>query len=413
MAFIGTFKSIPSHWVALADQVLVSGVNFVIGVILARTFGVEVFGVYIIAITFLFYANTFQSSLVISPMMTAIPHETDEAKREELLSGFFGYALILIVLSVVGIAIVTYLLGVMVASLHLGANTGPLLLAIIGFQLQDWLRRALYALHQTSRVFLLDLLAYGGQLASLAILYYKNALTPSSALLSMAVVFFLSALLIITIQNIVPSFKQALLVIKTHWRGSRDFFVAWQLQWAGSQGLALFGGGVLGPQIVGALRASMNLVAPVNVLFQWMENVIPVRAVTHLKKGGLPEMYHFLSRLAWIGGVLFGVVVVGLYFFAEPLLGLIYGESYRPYALFVILQAVHIWLSHFYRLEFFACRATHRTADIARASLIMALVAIGTGVFGVYLIGGSAVILALILGQSVSHLYLFYRRKYI
>ncbi|MDZ4211806.1 MAG: hypothetical protein U1C59_08835, partial [Methylotenera sp.] len=96
-----------------------------------------------------------------------------EAKRQELLSGFFGYALSLIVLSVVGIALVTYVLGVMVATLHLGANVGPLLLAIIGFQLQDWLRRALYALHQTGRVFLLDLLAYGGQLASLQFFIIK------------------------------------------------------------------------------------------------------------------------------------------------------------------------------------------------------------------------------------------------
>lgn len=406
-------KKMPSHWIALADQILVSGVNFVIGVILARNFGVEVFGVYIIATAFLFYANTFQSSLVISPMMTAIPHESDEAKRKELLAGFFGYALILIVLSVVGIALVTYFIGAMVAKLHLGANVGPLLLAIIGFQLQDWLRRALYALHKIGWVLLLDFLAYGGQLASLAILYYKNSLHPSSALLSMAVVFFISALLILIALNITPSYRQALLVIKTNWRGSRDFFVAWQLQWVGTQGLALFGGGVLGPQIVGALRASINLVAPVNVLFQWMENVVPVRAVAHLKKGGLSDMDNFLSRLAWVGGLLFGMLVVGLYFFAEPLLGLIYGDTYRPYAFFVILQAIYIWLSHFYRLEFYACRATNRTADIARASLIMAMVSISTGVVGVYWVGGSAVILALILGQSVSHLYLYYRRKYI
>lgn len=404
-------KKIPSHWLALADQLLVSGSNFAVGVMLARTFGAVVFGSYVIATTFLYYANTFQSSLVISPMTTAIPHETNEFKRQELMSGFLGYSIALILLSVLGIASITYVLGKLVVSLHLGENTIPLLLAIIGFQLQDWLRRALYALQKVGLGLLLDALAYGGQLIVLITLYYKYVLTPSTALYAMAITFFISAIFILLTQSVAPSFKNTLQVVKTHWRGSRDFFVAWQLQWASSQGLSLFGAGILGPQIIGALRATMNLVAPVNVLFQWLENIIPVRAVAHLKKSGLSGMYKFLIKLAWIGGLLFGVMVVGFYFFAELLLSFLYGDEYKPYAFFAVLQAVFFMLSHFYRLEFFACRATNRTADIATASLIMALGAIAFGVIGIHALGGNAIILALIFGQTISHLYLIYKRK--
>jgi O-antigen/teichoic acid export membrane protein len=317
----------------------------------------------------------------------------------------------LVVVSVIGIAMITYTLGAMVPSLHLGASTEPLLLAIIGFQLQDWLRRVLYAQHKTSWVLVLDMMAYGGQFLCLIVLYYQKTLTPATALLAMGGAFFISALIILTLQKVTPNFSHAIEVVKLHWRGSRDYFIAWQLQWAGSQGLALFGGGVLGPQVVGALRASINLVAPINVLFQWMDNVIPVRAVNHLKSGGLAGMNKFLSHIALVGGVLFGLMAIILYFFSEPLLALLYGESYRPYAFFVFLQAIFLWLNHFYRIEFFACRATNRTADIARASFIMALGSILTGIFSVYWVGGSGVILALILGQSISHAYLFYRRK--
>jgi O-antigen/teichoic acid export membrane protein len=412
LAYIGTFKPIPSHWVALADQVLVSGVNFVIGIILARTFGVEIFGTYVIAMSFLYYANTFQSSLVIAPMMTAIPHETEETKRQQMLSGFFGFALMLSLLTMAGIAFITYALGAMVSSLHLGENFWPLLLAILGFQSQDWLRRAFYAQRKTGWVFLLDLLAYGGQLATLSMLYFQHSLTPAATLLSTAGIFFLSTLLIIIPQNIFPSFRHALHVVKTHWRESRDYFVSWQLQWASSQGLGLFGGGVLGPQVLGALRASTNLVAPVSVLFQWLENIIPVRAVAHLKKDGLPGMYHFLFRLAWVGTLPFGLLVVGLYFFAGPLIGFLYGAEYRPYAYFVVLQGVYLWLAHYYRLELFACRATGRITDVASASLIFAIISLSAGVLGVYWIGESALIIAPIMGQTVSHLYLTYRRKY-
>jgi O-antigen/teichoic acid export membrane protein len=407
-----TIKKIPSHWLALADQVLVSGSNFAVGIILARAFGVQTFGLYVIATTYLMYANTFQSSLVVSPMMTAIPHELDETKRQNLVSGFLCYALMLSFLSVIGIALVAYILGAVVPTLHLGANTVPLMLAIIGFQLQDWLRRALYALQKTERVVLLDIMAYGGQILSLAVLYYEKLLTPVTALLSMAGIFFFAAIIILMAQNIMPNYKQATQVAKTYWRGSRDFFIAWQLQWAGSQGLMLVGGGFLGKEVVGAIRATQNLAAPLNVIFQWMENVIPVRAVAHLKRSGLPAMHQFLGRIGKIGGVVFGIAVIGLYFVSEPLIVFLYGETYRPYAFFVVLQGIYLWQGHFYRLELFACRATDNTAEVARASLIVAIVSIGVALISIHLLGGSGIMLALILGQTASYLYLLYRRKF-
>jgi O-antigen/teichoic acid export membrane protein len=344
-------------------------------------------------------------------MMTAIPHETDEALRQNLLSGFFGCALVLSFVTLTVIELVTYILGTLVPTLHLGANALPLALTILGFQLQDWLRKALYAQHKNVLVIYLDSLAYGGHVLGIILLYVLKLLTPANALLMLATAFFVASLVMLVFQKISLSFRQVKSTFFAHWRDGRDYFIAWQLQWAGSQGLALFGGGILGPHIVGALRASTNLVQPVNVIFQWLENVIPVRAVTHLKKGGLLAMYKFLTKLAKIGGLLFGVVVIGLYFFAEPLLGTIYGDAYRPYAFFVFLQAIYLWLGHFYRLELYACRATQKTAEIARASLIMALVAITAGVAGMYWIGGNAIILALILGQSISHLYLYLRRE--
>jgi O-antigen/teichoic acid export membrane protein len=413
LVFIGTFKKIPSHWVALADQVLVSGANFVIGVILARALGVHVFGIFVIATTFLYYANTFQSALVISPMMTALPNELDLSKRHDLLSGFLGYAFVMCVLSILGVAFISHILGKLFSTIQIGENTLPLLFAIAGFQIQDWLRRALHALSNSGMALLLDLLAYGGHFVGLTIFYFVGKLSPANALISMSVFFLSSALLILVLTKIKPSYTQTVSVITQYWRGSRDFFMAWQFQWAGSQGLMLFGGALLGPQIVGGLRASANLTSLVNVLFQWMENVIPVRAVTHYKNGGKDEMYRFLTRIASIGGVAFGVIVVGMIFFSEQLLVIIYGEEYRPYSLFLILHAIYIWLSHFYKTELFAYRAMQKTLEIAKASFILAAVSIISGVVGLFYLQGKAIVLALILGQSISHLYLIYCRKFL
>jgi O-antigen/teichoic acid export membrane protein len=404
-------KLIPSHWLALADQVFVSGSNFLIGIILARAFGAEVFGLYVIATTYQMYANTFQSSLVVSPMVTALPHQQDENKRNNLVSGFLFCALILILISMLCITLIAHVIGVYVPSLQLGSNTLPLMLAIVGFQLQDWLRKALYAMQKVESVLWLDIAAYGGQLTSLGLLFFDQKLTPESALLSLGCVFLLAAFFMLVVENILPSYKHAKLVIETYWRGSRDFFISWQLQWAGSQGLMLIGGGFLGKEVVGAIRATQNLAAPLNVIFQWMENIVPIKAVAHLKKGGLPAMHAFLGNIGKIGGVAIGLAVVFLYFFSESIIGFLYGASYKPYAFFVVLQGLHLWQGHFYRLELFACRARENSLDVARASLIVALVSVGAAIIAIQPLGGTGILCAGILGQTVSYLYLLYRRK--
>lgn len=402
---------VPSHWLALADQVFVSGSNFLIGVILARALGAEKFGLYVIASTYLMYANTFQSSLVVSPMMTAVPHEQEHSAKQYLLSGFLCYALILMLCSVVGITLIAHFLGIYVPSLRLGSNTMPLILAIVGFQIQDWLRRALYAIQRADSVLLLDILSYGGLMLSLVLLFFEAKLSPETALISMGAIFFISALMMLIVKKIVPSLEQAKAVARKYWRGSRDFFLAWQLQWAGSQGLMLVGGGFLGKEVVGAIRATQNLAAPLNVVFQWMENVVPVRAVAHYKKSGLPAMHKFLGRIGKIGGVAFAIAVFALYFVSEPVIGFLYGDSYKPFAFYVVLQGIYLWQGHFYRLELFACRATESTADVARASLIVAIVSVLVALISIHTLGGAGIMWALILGQTASYLYLLYRRR--
>lgn len=405
------FEKVPSHWLALADQVLVSGSNFTVGIILARTFGVQLFGVYVIATTFLLYANTFQSSLVVSSMMTAIPHEVDEEKKQILLSGFLGYAISLSFVCAIGIALISNLLGSLFPSLQLGINLWPLMLAIFGFQLQDWLRRALYAQQKVQGVLVLDSMAYGSQMLCLGLLYLENSITPSTALFSTAGAFFFSALLMLVVYKISPSLKFALYVIKTYWKGSRDYFAAWQLQWIGSQGVILVGGGALGQEIVGAIRAIQNLTGPMNIIFQWMENVIPVRAIAHLKNSGMSGMYHFLGKVGKLGGAMLGLVVLVMYFYAEVIVVFLYGEAYRAYSFYAVLQGMYFWLGHFYRMELYACRALEKSIDVARASLIIALASPIVTLLLVKSLGGVGIMLALIFGQTTSYLFLLYRRK--
>src|SRR3954469_24362439 len=67
---------------ALADQALISGMNFGTSVLLARTLGLEQFGVFSLGWLAVLFVNSLQMSLVISPMISIGPKlEDEEAPR--------------------------------------------------------------------------------------------------------------------------------------------------------------------------------------------------------------------------------------------------------------------------------------------------------------------------------------------
>src|ERR1700761_3547253 len=75
--------------VALFDQGLVSGANFLTNVLLARAFGVRDYGVFALAWIAVLFANSLQYALIVTPMMSVGPKQ-DEDDRPS----YFGAVLI-------------------------------------------------------------------------------------------------------------------------------------------------------------------------------------------------------------------------------------------------------------------------------------------------------------------------------
>ncbi len=391
---------------SLADQALVSGSNFITGVLLARVMGLEAFGAYVVAQTYLLYANTFQASLVVSPMMTAVPAETDSRTQHQMVRGFFGYTLLVLCVTLVGVQILAWLMGLWSEHLGLEHLAWPLALAMVGFQLQDWLRRALYVKTANRAVFFSDLLAYGGQLAALGWLGYTDELTPNTALLAMALAFSCSAVATALSYGIRPSYVEARMVIRQHWGASRDFLATWQLQWLGSQGVVLLGAGMIGQQAAGAIRAAQNLLGPINVAFQWMDNVVPVRAALHLRDAGRHALIAYLGRIGLVGAVALGLFALLLLPIDAWLMALLYGEEYRPFAILVVFQALYYFFGHGYRMAAYYHRAMNETRILAHASFWWAVISVALALLTVRELGERGIMFGLIAGEVAALLYL-------
>lgn len=400
-----------SHVWSVADQALVSGTNFVCGILLARTLGLEGFGAYVIAQTYLLYANTFQSALVVSPMMTAVPAEESAAMRKRLLEGFFGFTMLVLVCTVVLVQAIAGALGAWSPAIGLGELFIPLGAAMMAFQIQDWSRRACYSESNNRRVFWADMLAYGGQLVAFASLAYFERLTPATALWSSAAAFSLSLCVTLLIAGLRPRFSTAIEIVKEHGKASRNFFASWQLQWLASQGVILFGSAFVGQQAAGAIRAAQNLLGPVNVLFQWMDNVFPVRAAVKYRDSGRGALGAYLWRIGGVGILALGSFAAVLTLVDEPLIVFLYGEEYRPFAILVVFQALYYLFGHAYRMASYFRRALGETRELAIASAWWALVALVVAFASVGTFADRGIMLALVLGEVAGLIYLLTRHR--
>jgi hypothetical protein len=202
-------------------------------------------------------------------------------------------------------------------------------------------------------------------------------------------------------------------VIKQHWRASRNFLATWQLQWLGSQGVVLLGAGMIGQQAAGAIRAAQNLLGPINVAFQWMDNVVPVRAALHLRDSGRRAMVTYLVRIGVVGGVALGLFALALLPIDEWLIVLLYGEEYRPFAILVVFMALYYFFGHGYRMAAYYHRAVGETLILAHASLWWAMTSVALALLTVGALGERGIMLALVAGQVAALAYLawFWRSK--
>ncbi len=312
------------NW-ALLDQALVSGSNFLVGLLLVRYLGMEQYGRYVLAWMLVQFALSVQSALVVAPMLSLAPTLESERRKAYYDATLVLQAGLLVVLAAgLGVA---WLLPAAWLPAWLDGETLPVLGACLLLVLaQDYLRRALFSRHAARRAFVLDMLAYGLQLPLLLWVLQGEA-SPTRALLVIAL-----AMLLALLPGgywVRPRWPAADVLGETarrHWRSSRWLLGSALLQWLSANYFLLVAGVLLGPVMVGAIRAAQNLLGLTHILFQGLENVVPGQASARLAQDGPEALVGYIGRTALVLLLVTGAVAGAAALCAEPLLGFVYGE---------------------------------------------------------------------------------------
>ncbi len=390
----------------IADQILVSASNFLTGIILVRGLGLEAFGKFTIAYVILLLANSVQLSFISSPMITLGSLCATESERHTFVRGVYGVQLIfcaLATLATVGVTVIYLMVDRSGVPPHFAV---PFALAVALYLLQDWLRRYYFTVGKAQDAVWNDAVSYGGQVIVLSLLWGTHWLTIVTAFWTIA----LTSAAAFVLGAAIERLSSKRMEISGAWRRIRslsiDLGIANQLQWLVYQGAMLVGASVAGPQAAGGVRATQNVIGPVNIAFQAMENIVPIRAAEEMRRGGIQRAARFLFRFGAAGFLGLLILFSAASLLSGRFLSFFYGHQLRVYAGVLNLQMLYFLLAWPIRQLTFLFRTIESTRPILISSVVAAVMSMSLVYPMVRGYGALGIVMAAVAGQIGNLVYL-------
>ena len=319
--------------IVLFDQTMVSGVNFLVAILITRFLGLEEFGVFATAWMLVLFFSSIQQAIIVAPIYTL-------SAQQENTSSFLGQALNLqLIFSVVSLLLSLIIISIVFYFNNEWYRNGlifslPSTVAL--FLLQDFFRRKFFVENLGSTVFLSDLITYALQPIIIIALFYFNHLSIHSFLTGINICMLLVSLVHFFRMDKQKLGKQTIIVWKQFWKFSKHLFFTSILQWFSGNYFIVFATAVLGPLAIGIIRIAQNLMGILHILFLTLENLIPIEAAKILKRKGRIPTLQFFKQITIKTGIVTGVILILMSFFSSFLIKNIYGAEYQKYNYVVI-----------------------------------------------------------------------------
>lgn len=355
---------------ALMDQTVVSGVNFLTGILLARFLGIEEFGRYTLVWILVLLVNTFQLSLVLQPMMSLGP-KIGEQERPGYFGAVFLHQVLMCIFFVGCIVVLSIGAHFYYPQWQVDNLILPLIAVVITFQTQEFVRRYFFTKQRMLDAFLNDIISYGGQLLLLIVLFPLFKMKTDGVLWIIALT---SALATVVGFFQMEPFCWNLEFFKNiglkHWHFSKWLAAGSFMQWIGGQFFVMVSAAVFSATAAGAIAAARNILGLTMILFAATENVVSVQASVSFRNGGLASLEKYILKVSLYGGLANGLICLTSALFAPFLMKTLFGQGYTQYASLVYWFAATHFLMFFIRplISFF--RTVEFTRPIAMSSIL-------------------------------------------
>ena len=400
-----------NHYVFF-DQAIVSGSNFLISILILRFLGIENFGVYSILWLLLLFFNSVQLAYVISPLLTNAPKQ-----KIINLNLFYGNTFIQQLFFTFLIFILSFCLleffGNFFKDYKVQQFSIPFSFAIFFSQFYQFLRRICFSKKLFFKATVLDCFVYSIIIFSLIYLNLINELNLNKVFWIFSISFFLGFILNASlIFSFGYNFNTLTNFLRENWTISKWLLYTSILQWFSGNLWVINTGIILGPYILGIVRACQNILNIANIIFQSFENIIPATTSKKFMTRGKNYMDTFLSKIVKKGLLFTASLSLLILLLAKPLLYLIYGNETANYSEILIFMSFLIPLHFLQYPSSYGLRTLSKTRPIFISYLITSAIAILISIHVINYFKIYGFIFGLYMSQIIitSYLYISYKR---
>jgi O-antigen/teichoic acid export membrane protein len=360
----------------MLDQAIVSGVNFVTGILLAKVMGVEAYGLFTLLWMAILFINSFQIAFIISPMMSIAPKQ-GPAQEPGYYGAVWAQQFIFCAVSTIALA-----LGLLGASWFLkqpgwGALLGPLIAVSVAFQMQEFIRRYFFTRKTAQDALINDSISYLGQLIVLVLLSQQSVLTVERLLWVIAITSLIAFLVgLPSIGSVSFRWTDFQEVFKRHLHFSKWLAASNLMTWLSGNLLLIVAGATLGTMAVGILKSCQNIIAVTHILFNALGNIVPVRAGRILAMNHLPDMERYLKKVALFGFSATALLALPALLIPDQLLQLMYGPKLGGQGAILMIYAILYLIMFCNQILTMALRTLEITSPIFIGYCLTALISV-------------------------------------
>ncbi len=393
----------------LLDQMLVSGSNFILGILLVRALGLESYGVFAILWMLVLFALGINQAVITKPMLSIAPklEKTEAAQYMMHVQWLQGSLAAFIFIVAMTIWLMSDSLGLVIPYL----DFAPILAGILFFQLHhDYFRKRCFIEGQVLRAFCIDIILYLGQVILIGGLWFQNQLNLSFVLYSILIASGLSVLVACWQTGIQLTNKTDLMETwKRQFEYSKWLLGTAILQWFSGNYFIIIGATIIGPVAVGALRMVQNVMGFFHILFLLMENIVPIEAARQHVSGGWKALINYMKNVTLKIGIIFLVLLIGVAIFSPWVIKMLYGPEYLDFSYIVVVYcALYILVFSSLPLQFIL-RTIELTYPLFIAYLAATAFSLITANFFLQTWGMSGLLAGLILTQLITvSVYIFF-----
>jgi O-antigen/teichoic acid export membrane protein len=368
---------------ALADQVLISGANFLTVVLPKRAMSPDEFGSFSLIYSVLLLANIVQSTLLTQPHnVLAATREGDDYRRYTTSTGWAQ----LILASVEALVMLAVAMGAYARHSTLAPMLLAMVPAIVAWQLQEFCRRVLYTEGKFAAAFWNDVVSYGGQVLAVVALYAAELSTKSDWLNGTTALYALAATSAVAAGYGLWQIRGSLYrtfdtsAVRENWVFGRWLLGGEMLQWVSSLQMYMWlTADLLGVAAAGDLRLAQTLFGPMRIFTFYLGNVLPIRFSRELGTSGSAGVHRMFVKACGQVLPLLAAYCVAVAVFRGPLIRLASGSKFAGPTSVLSLYALYTFVSYLPVLLASVLTAKRITWPVFMANVYGAVLALPIG----------------------------------